>query len=168
MPSNIYNPHYITEGFPGVLGAEPLGEGVAEDGWRSPAKPGMTAGCREGDSSPAGSFLQEHDHVVLVVRIVEGLSVAGAQRGHRVGVVPEEEHPAVQACHVELAVDVDAVGTEGGPQAVINEPFPDVFFEQVVAGAALDLQECFLALEPGEYRAEHGVRPPFVGGRTQI
>ena len=62
--------------------------------------------------------------------------------------------------HVKLVVDVDAVGPEGGPQVVIDVPFPDVFFEQVVAGAALDLQEGFLALEPGEYRDEHGVRPP--------
>ena len=90
--------------------------------------------------------------------------MAGAQRGHRVGVVLEEEHPAVQAYHVQLVVDVDAIGPEGGPQAVIDVPFADVFYEQVAAGAALDLQEGFLALEPGEYRAEHGVRPPFGGG----
>lgn len=106
------------------------------------------------------SFLQEHGHVAFVVCAVEGLGVAGAQRGIRVGVVLEEEHPAVQAYHVQLAVGVNAVGPEGGPQAVIDVPFPDVFFEQVVAGAALDLQEGLLALEPGEYRDEHGVRPP--------
>ena len=87
---------------------------------------------------PLGSFLQEHGHVAFVVCVVEGLGVAGAQRGIRVGVVLEEEHPAVQAYHVELVVDVDAVGPEGGPKNT---------------------------LEPGEYRAEHGVRPPFVRGR---
>ena len=76
------------------------------------------------------SFLQEYGYVAFVVCVVEGLGVAGAQRGHRVGVVFEEEHPAVQAYHVELVVGVDAVGPEGGPQAVIDEPFPDVFFEQ--------------------------------------
>ena len=91
---------------------------------------GLRGGAFRGElwPSPPGSFLQEYGHVVLVVCVVEGLGVAGAQRGHRVGVVPEEEHPAVQAGHVELAVYVDAVGPEGGPQAVIDEPFPDVFF----------------------------------------
>ena len=75
-----------------------------------------------GTPPPPRSFLQEHGHVVLVVRVAGGLGVAGAQRGHRVGALPEEEHPAVQACHVELAVGVDALGPEGGPQAVIDEP----------------------------------------------
>ena len=102
--------------------------------------------------------------VVLAEIFAEGLPVARFQRLSGGAVFPEQDHAAVQAYHVKLVVYVDAVGPEGGPQAVIDVPFPDVFFEQVVAGAALDLQKGFLALDPGEYRGEHGVRPPFVRG----
>jgi hypothetical protein len=92
------------------------------------------------------------------------LPVARFQRLSGGAVFPEQDHAAVQAFHVKLAVGVDALGPEGGPQAVIDEPFPDVILVQVIAGAALDFQEGLLALELGEYRDEHGVRPPSVAG----
>ena len=116
------------------------------------------------DPSTPLCFAQDDEAIVLVEVGAEGLPVARFQRLSGGAVFPEQDHAAVQAFHVQLAVDIDAVGPEGGPQAVIDVPFPDVFFEQVVAGAALDLHEGFLALDPGEYRGEHGVRPPFGGG----
>ena len=85
------------------------------------------------------------------------MPVARFQRRLRGAALPEQDHAAVQAFHVELAVDVDAFRPERGPQAVIGEPFPDVAIEQVVARARLDFQEGAPALDPREYRAAERV-----------
>ena len=92
------------------------------------------------------------------------MPVARFQRLSGGAAFPEQDHAAVQAFHVQLAVGVDAFRPERGPKAIVGEPFADVFFEQVVAGARLDFQERFRALDPREYRDEQGVRPPSVAG----
>ncbi len=105
----------------------------------------------------SSSFLHQDYDVVLVEVLAEGLPVARFQRLSGGAVFPEQDHAAVQAFHVKLAVGVDAFRPERGPQAIVGEPFPDVFFEQVVARARLDFQERFRALDPCEYRAAERV-----------
>ena len=86
------------------------------------------------------------------------MPVARLQGRFQIAAFLEQDHAAVQAFHVELTVGVDAFRPERGPQAIVGEPFPEVFFEQVVARARLDFQERLRALDPCEYRAaESGV-----------
>ncbi len=85
------------------------------------------------------------------------MPVARFQRLSGGAVFPEQGHAAVQAFHVELAVGDDAFRPERGPQAIVGEPFPNVFFEQVVARARLDFQERLCAHDPCEYRAAERV-----------
>ena len=128
----------------------PLGEGVVSNGVRA-------RGILPPPSKKAASFFHQYRDVVLVEGGAEGLPVARFQRLSGGAVFPEQDHAAVQAFHVELAVGVDAFRPERGPQAIVGEPFPNVFFEQVVARARLDFQERLCALDPCEYRAAERV-----------
>ena len=97
-----------------------------------------------------GSFFQEDDGVGFVIFLAKGLLVARLQGRLCAGGLREEEHSAVQAVHVELAVYVYAFGPEGGPQVIIDVARPDVFAEEVVARARLDFQEDLFAFYPRE------------------
>ena len=103
-----------------------------------------------GRPPPLGSFFQEDDGVGFVIFLAEGLLVARLQGRLCAGALREEEHSAVQAVHVELAVYVYAFGPEGGPQVIIDVARPDVFAEEVVARARLDFQEDLFAFYPCE------------------
>ena len=66
-------------------------------------------------SEKAASFFHQYRDVVLVEGGAEGLPVARFQRLSGGAVFPEQDHAAVQAFHVELAVGVDAFRPERGP-----------------------------------------------------
>lgn len=66
-------------------------------------------------SEKAASFFHQYRDVVLVEVRAEGLPVARFQRLSEGAVFPEQDHAAVQAIHVELAVGVDAFRPERGP-----------------------------------------------------
>ncbi|WP_198953285.1 hypothetical protein [Fibrobacter sp. UWB2] len=66
-------------------------------------------------SEKAASFFHQYRDVVLVEVGAEGLPVAQFQRLSGGAVFPEQDHSAVQAFHVKLAVGVDAFRPERGP-----------------------------------------------------
>ena len=71
------------------------------------------------NSNPSNSrgllFFHQYRDVVLVEVGAEGLPVARFQRLSGGAVFPEQDHAAVQAFHVKLAVGVDAFRPERGP-----------------------------------------------------
>ena len=99
---------------------------------------------------PLGSFFQEDDGVGFVIFLAESLLVAQLQGRLCAGALREEEHSAVQAVHVQLAVYVYALGPESRPQVIIDVARPEVFAEEVVARARLDFQKDLFAFYPRE------------------
>lgn len=108
----------------GVLGAELLGEGVsgrlaldpiaALQGDRR-ARLQAGGGFPQLDPSTPLRFAQDDEAIVLVEVGAEDLPVARFQRLSGGAVFPEQDHAAVQAFHVQLAVGVDAFRPERGP-----------------------------------------------------
>ena len=80
-------------------------------------EPGLQAwgGFPQLDPSTPLRFAQDDDAVVLVEGGAEGLPVARFQRLSGGAVFLEQDHVAVQAFHVKLAVGVDAFRPERGP-----------------------------------------------------
>ncbi len=99
---------------------------------------------------PLGSFFQEDDGVGFVIFLAESLLVARLQGRLCAGALREEEHSAVQAVHVELAVYVYAFEPDGLTTGNNRVARPDVFAEEVVARARLDFQEDLFAFHPRE------------------
>ncbi len=90
-----------------------------DDSLRNPRTKRLQAGGFFPQLDPSTSalraFAQDDDAVVLVEGGAEGLPVARFQRLSGGAVFPEQDHAAVQAFHVELAVGVDALRPERGP-----------------------------------------------------